>query len=64
VVYGWVWLKNIYQKDMCLKEIQLSAKNMITILGSIFNMVRGHVRPLNMHNYLHYDSKIKHTCKL
>ena len=35
--------KNTYQKDMCLKEIQLSAKTMITILGLTFNMVGGHV---------------------
>ena len=33
--------KNIYQKDKCLKEIELHAPNMITIPGSIVNKIRG-----------------------
>ena len=28
-----------YQKDMCLKETGLHAQNMITILGSIVNII-------------------------
>ena len=33
--------KNIYQKDTCLKEIRLLAQNIITILGSIANIIGG-----------------------
>ena len=33
--------KNRHQKDMCLKEIGLQAQNMLTILGSIANMIGG-----------------------
>ena len=31
--------KNKYQKDMCLKESELHAQNMITILGSIVSIM-------------------------
>ena len=34
-------LKNIYQKDMCLKEIGLHAQNIVIILGSIVNIIEG-----------------------
>ena len=30
-----------YQKDMCLKEIRLCAKNIITFLRSIVNKIGG-----------------------
>ena len=33
--------KNGHQKDMCSKEIGLHAQNLLTIQGSIFNMVEG-----------------------
>ena len=33
--------KNGYQKDVCLKEIGLRAQNMITILGSIVDVIGG-----------------------
>ena len=33
--------KNGHQKDMCLKEIGLRAQNMLTILGSIVNIIGG-----------------------
>ena len=33
--------KDRHQKDMCLKEIELRAQNMLTILGSIVNMIGG-----------------------
>jgi hypothetical protein len=35
--------KNKYQKDMCLKESELHAQNMITILGSIVINIMGDV---------------------
>ena len=31
--------KNVNQKDMCSKEIGLRAQDMLTILGSILNMI-------------------------
>ena len=39
VVCGLVWLKNVVQKDMCLKEIALLAQNSSTIPGSIINII-------------------------
>ena len=33
--------KNGYQKNMCLKEIGLHAQNLLTILGSIINIIGG-----------------------
>lgn len=33
--------KNIYQKDTCLKEIELHALNTITILNSVVNTIGG-----------------------
>ena len=34
-----MWLQD--QKDMCLKDIGLHAQNMITILGSMINIIGG-----------------------
>lgn len=31
------------QRDMCLKKIGLRAQHMITIAGSTFNMIGGHI---------------------
>ena len=33
--------KNGYQKNMCLKEIGLHTPNLLTILGSIINIIGG-----------------------
>ena len=33
--------KNGHQKDMCLKEIELCVQNMLTIIGSIIDMIGG-----------------------
>ena len=33
--------KNKYQKDACLREIELQVQFMITVLGSIVNILRG-----------------------
>ena len=33
--------KTKYQNDMCIKETRLCAQNMITILGSIVNIIWG-----------------------
>ena len=30
VVYGWVWIQERTQKDMCWKEIELHAQNLYT----------------------------------
>ena len=32
--------KNEYRKDMCLKETRLCDQNMITILNSLFNIIK------------------------
>jgi hypothetical protein len=37
----WFGSKNGYQEDMCLREIRLCAHNMITILGSMLNVIGG-----------------------
>ena len=45
-VFGYVvryGLKKGNQRDMCLKEIGLYAQGMVTILGSIFNLIGGEV---------------------
>lgn len=39
--------KNDIKNVMCLKDIGLHAKKMLTILGSKVNMIRKHLRPLN-----------------
>ena len=46
---GW-WVvrcrsKNGHLKDMCLIEIGLCAQNVLTILGSIVNILGGPMRP-------------------
>ena len=43
-----------YQKDTCLKEIELCAQDMLSILGLIFNINGGTYRSLNEHNNLHF----------
>ena len=53
--------KNRHQKDMCLKEIGLTAQNMFTILGSIVNIIgpgggEGRIWALNEHESLHFDN--------
>ena len=46
--------KNKHQND---KKISLCAQNMLTILGSIENMIgENHVRSLNEHKDLHFDN--------
>jgi hypothetical protein len=35
--------KNLHPKDMCFKEIRLHAQNMLTIMGSIVNMIRANI---------------------
>ena len=54
--------KNIYQKDMCLKEIGLHAQNITTILVSIVNIKAGGggglMWPFNEHKNLHFDNKM------
>ena len=33
--------KNGFQKDMCLKEIELRAQNMLPVLESVVNIIEG-----------------------
>ena len=40
---------------MCLEEIVLRAQNMITVLGSVVNMIGDHARPFNEHE--HFDNE-------
>ena len=41
---------------MCLREIGLHAQNMLTILGSVVNMIGGGaIWPLDEHVTLHFD---------
>ena len=35
--------KNRHQKDKCLEEIRLCVQNTLTIIGSIIDIVRGHL---------------------
>ena len=35
--------KNRHQKDMCLKEIEVRAQNMLIFLCSVVNMIEGSV---------------------
>ena len=39
VVCDWLWVQNGHQKNTWIKEIDLHAQNMPTILGSIVNMI-------------------------
>ena len=48
-----VYSRMDFEKDMFLKEIGLRPLNMLTILGSIVNMIGGFIGPLNEHENLH-----------
>ena len=53
---------NIYQKDMCLKEVELCGQIMIINLGSIFNIYKyffggGVIQSNNEHKNLHFDNE-------
>ena len=39
----WCGFKNGYQNDICAKEIELCAQNMITNLGSISTQLEEHI---------------------
>jgi hypothetical protein len=47
--------KNAYWKDMCSKKIGLCGQNMITILGSIVNMIGGPVLPFNELDFMSHE---------
>ena len=51
--------KNKHRKDiMCLKEMALCAQNMLTILGSIVNIIGGtYIWPCDEHKNLHFDDE-------
>ena len=53
----WCGCKDGYHKDMCLKRVRLHAQNMITILGSIVNIIGRHIWPFNEHKNLHFDNE-------
>ena len=46
-----------YQKDISLNEIGLCAQSMITILGSVVNIIWGIYRAFNEHENLHCDNE-------
>ena len=48
--------KDEYQKDIYLKDIELGVQNMITIRGSIINIIEGRVCPFNEHESLHFGN--------
>ena len=41
VMRGKVWSKNGHQTYTCLNKIELNVKNLLTILDSIVNIIRG-----------------------
>ena len=45
---------NGYQKDTCLKEIELCAQNMLSILGLIVNINGGTYQSFDEHDNLHF----------
>ena len=51
--------KNKYQKNVCLKESELHAQNLITILGSIVNIMGRRIWPFNEdeNENLHFDDE-------
>ena len=55
----WCGSKIEYKKIKCLKEIGLCAQNMITILDTIFNIMKGEglYNPFDAHKTLHFDNK-------
>ena len=58
----WCGLKNIFQKDKCLKTIILCVENMIIILGfmgqhDFFFLGGGAIWPFNEHENLHLDNE-------
>ena len=56
-VWSGVDLRTDLKKDMCLKDIELRAQNMLTNLGSIFSMIGGPIWPFNAHNNLYFDNE-------
>lgn len=63
-----MWLganKNRHQKGiMYLKEIELRFQNILTILGSILNIIGGTIWPLNEYDNLHFDNEYDLICTL
>jgi hypothetical protein len=43
------------KKTCKFKKIELCVHNMITIIGSMANVIEEHARPLYEHNNLHFD---------
>jgi hypothetical protein len=60
-IFEWcVWLGVIYEqtpKDTSWKEIGLRAQNVLPIRGSMVNMIRGPIWPLNEHENPHFDKE-------
>ena len=49
--------KNLYKKEMCLREIGLCAQNMLTNKGLLVNIVGGLIWPFNEHTNIHFYNK-------
>lgn len=49
-------IKKGHQKYLYLKEIELHAQNLLSILDSKVNMIAERIRPLNGHENLHFDN--------
>ena len=59
MVCAWCGFKNMYKKNMCLKENELHAKNLITILSSTINIIEGDLFDclLNKHENVHFHNE-------
>ena len=54
----WCGSKNKYQKDTCLKEVKIYAKNLISKLDSIVSIIGGGpIRPFNEHENLYFENE-------
>ena len=49
--------KNGHQIEMCIKEIEPSPQNLLTILDSIVNITGGPLQSCIMKHSLHFDNK-------
>ena len=50
-------------KKHVFKRYELRAQTMLTIPGSVVNMIGGPIWPLNEHENLHFDDESHTSCK-
>jgi hypothetical protein len=53
----WCGSNNGYQKEMCLKRLDLVPINMIIVLDSIVYIFGGHIRDTFMHTLDNYQNR-------